>query len=102
VIIYRTTKLDAFQHDFSLKDQLRRSALSISSNIAEGYERETIKEFIRFLYIAKGSCGELRSQIYVSNKIGFLLEDNFNEIYDLSKILARKIQSLINYLKTTL
>lgn len=102
VDIYRITSLDAFSHDFSLKDQLRRSALSISSNIAEGYERETTKEFIRFLYIAKGSCGELRSQIYVSYKIGFLDQENFDILFNTSKTISAKIQSLINYLKTKL
>ena len=62
VKIYNVTSCDSFKHDLALKDQLRRSTLSISSSFAEGFERETTKEFIRFLYIAKGSCGESRSQ----------------------------------------
>lgn len=102
VIIYDITKLDSFKHDFSLKDQFRKSALSISSNIAEGYERQTVKEFIRFLYIAKGSCGELRSQLYLSQKINYLPNDEFTTLYTRSKKVSGQIQSLINYLKTTL
>jgi len=102
VDIYRITNLDAFSHDFSLKDQPRRSALSISSNIAEGYERETTKEFIRFLYFAKGSCGELRSQLYLSQKINFLPNEEFETLYTASKKLSGQIQSLITYLKTTI
>jgi four helix bundle protein len=57
---------------FELKNQITRSALSISSNIAEGFERGTDKEFIRFLIYAKGSCGELRSQIYIGIKIKYI------------------------------
>ncbi|MBC8383239.1 MAG: four helix bundle protein [Candidatus Cloacimonetes bacterium] len=100
VDVYRITDLDPFKHDFSLKDQLRRSAISISSNIAEGFERETHKEFIRFLFFAKGSCGELRSQLYVSQRIGFLDENIYERLKTRCKMLSSKIQSLINYLKS--
>ena len=58
--------------DFVFHDQLRRAAVSIASNIAEGKERESTAEFIRFLYIAKGSAGELRTQLYIANKIGYI------------------------------
>ena len=58
--------------DFSLRDQMQRSAVSIPSNIAEGYERNSNKDFIRFLYIAKLSSGELRTQLYISQKIGLI------------------------------
>jgi len=81
VKIYNVTSYDSFKNDFALKDQLRRSALSISSNIAEGFERETTKEFTRFLYIAKGSCGESRSQLYLSYKINFLPSKDFDTLY---------------------
>jgi len=102
VKIYKITNLGSFKYDYSLKDQLRRSAISISSNIAEGFERETIREFIRYLYIAKGSCGESRSQLYLSQKKNFLPDLDFDSLYTTSKKLSGQIQSLINYFKTTL
>jgi len=58
--------------DFEFKDQITRSGLSVPSNIAEGYERKSIKELIHFLSIAKGSCGELRTQIYIGIDIGYI------------------------------
>lgn len=58
--------------DFGFKDQITRSGLSVPSNIAEGYERKSIKELIHFLSIAKGSCGELRTQIYIGIDIGYI------------------------------
>ncbi|MBC8525749.1 MAG: four helix bundle protein [Candidatus Cloacimonetes bacterium] len=100
--IYQITNTPKLKFDFSLKDQLRRSAVSISSNIAEGFERETNKEFIRFLYIAKGSCGELRSQIYIAFRIGYIEEKIYISLLDKCKILSRKIQKLITYLKNHL
>lgn len=58
--------------DYGFRDQITRSGLSVPSNIAEGYERETNKEIIRFLYIAKGSCGELETQIYIGMEVGYI------------------------------
>lgn len=58
--------------DFGFKDQITRSGLSVPSNIAEGYERKSIKELVNFLSIAKGSCGELRTQIYIGIDIGYI------------------------------
>ena len=60
--------------DFGLRDQMQRAAVSIPSNIAEGYERNSNKEFIQYLFISKGSCAELRTQIYLATKIGILNE----------------------------
>lgn len=61
--------------DFGYRDQIQRAGVSIPSNIAEGYERQSNKEFIRFLYIAKGSCGELRTQIYLGIELGLIQEE---------------------------
>ena len=64
--IYRITKTSKFSRDFGLAEQIRRAAISIMSNIAEGFERGGNQEFMQFLYIAKGSCGEVRSQVYIA------------------------------------
>jgi len=65
VEIYKLTMEEPIAKDWGLRDQLRRSAVSVPSNIAEGYERNSNREFRRFLFIAKGSCGELRTQLYI-------------------------------------
>ena len=65
-IIYRVSSGSKFSKDFALRDQIRRAVISIMSNIAEGFERSGNQEFVQFLYIAKGSCGEVRSQIYAA------------------------------------
>ena len=64
--IYQLTRDSRFAKDFGLRDQIRRAAISIMSNISEGFERGGNQEFIQFHYVAKGSCGEVRSQLYVA------------------------------------
>ena len=78
--IYKATNLPAFSRDFGLKDQIRRAAVSIMSNIAEGFERGRPTEFHQFLSIAKGSCAELRSQLYVAFDAGYVNEPQFREL----------------------
>src|SRR5437588_11500936 len=78
--IYKITNLPAFSRDFGLKDQIRRAAVSIMSNIAEGFERGRPAEFHQFLSIAKGSCAELRSQLYVALDAGYVNEPQFREL----------------------
>jgi four helix bundle protein len=81
--IYRITNLPKFSRDFGLKDQIRRAAVSIMSNIAEGFERGRASEFHQFLSIAKGSCAELRSQLYVALDAEYLNDDQFRALmYD--------------------
>ncbi len=70
--IYRISAQRPFVRDFALRDQVRKSAISIPSNISEGFERFTLAEFQRFLSIAKGSCGELRTQLYIASDIGYI------------------------------
>jgi four helix bundle protein len=77
VEMYRITKEGKLAKDFGLRDQLRRAAASVASNIAEGKERETVSEFIRFLYIAKGSAGELRTQLQIAKEVGYLEKEEF-------------------------
>ena len=83
--------------DFGLRDQMQRAAVSIPSNIAEGYERNTNKDFIRFLYISKGSCSELRTQIYLAIEIEVIDRKMGNQLLD----STRKISAMLhNFIKT--
>ncbi len=82
--------------DFALKDQIQRSSVSIASNIAEGADRGTQKEFNRFLYIARGSCSELRTQMLIIQKLWYISESDFvsfdKKIVDLHKMINGMIQ----------
>jgi four helix bundle protein len=82
--------------DFGLKDQLCRSAVSVPSNIAEGAERDSKAEFIRFLHIAKGSVAELRTQIYIAQRIGILTSSNKDTLVLELKEISAMLQGLIN------
>ena len=98
--IYAETRRPAFAKDYGLADQMRRSAVSVSSNIAEGFERESNQEFVRFLSIAKGSAGELRSQLYVARNAGYIDADRFHELHALASEVGRILAHFITYLKT--
>ncbi len=99
-IIYKTiNKNKNLQRDFALSEQLKKSSISIPSNIAEGFERESNKEFIRFLYIAKGSCGELRTQIYLAKELGYITKEKHQHLNNLCKKISRMIMSLIKTLR---
>jgi four helix bundle protein len=98
--IYEASKQRDFYRDTGLREQIRRAATSAMSNIAEGFERGTRKEFIQFLNIAKGSVGEARSQLYVALDQAYLTETKFNELRDQAAELSRRIASFISYLKT--
>src|SRR5205814_5624320 len=80
--------------NFTMQDQLQRASLSVPSNVAEGYERNSNKEFIRFLNIAKGSCGELRTQLYISRKLNFLSKTDFNHLIIESKEISAMLHGL--------
>jgi four helix bundle protein len=88
-------KASAVIRDYGFRDQLTRSALSIPSNIAEGFERDSNREFARFLRIAKGSCGELRTQLYISIEAGFLEVSQAQVFIQEAKELSRMMQGLI-------
>ena len=97
-----TNKSNSFSRDFGLRDQIRRCVISISSNIAEGFERETTKEFIRFLYISKASAGEFRSQLYLAKDLNYLSLNEFDKLKDKVNDVSRLIAGLIKYLKSTI
>ncbi len=82
--------------DFGLKDQMTRSAVSVPSNISEGSERGSKAEFVRFLNIAKGSSAELRTQVYIANKVGLMSFNDKEEIITELKEISAMLQGLIN------
>ena len=98
-LIYQTTNQPSFLKDYNLVSQIRKSAVSIASNIAEGFERDGNKEFINFLYIAKGSCGELRCQLYIAKDQHYLKADSFQEMYNLATEISVSLNKLIKYLQ---
>ena len=85
--------------DYGFKDQITRSGLSIPSNIAEGIERRSDKEKVNFLSYAKGSCGELRTQIYIGMKIGYLSKDKGNKWITETKEISAMLIGLMNSIK---
>jgi len=97
--VYRVSVNEKFIRDFGLRDQICRASVSIMSNVAEGFERDGDKEFIQFLYIAKASCGEVRSQLYVALDQNYISEGDFDLIY--AKLIENSqiISGLIKYLK---
>lgn len=97
--VYELTSGNKFQNDFNLCRHMQKTAVSIMSNIAEGFERQSKKEFIRFLYTAKGSCGELRSQLYVAFDLTYIEENGFNEIFSLTELISKSIAGFIKYLR---
>ncbi len=98
--LYEVTDNQLFKKDFNLTKQIRRASISISSNIAEGFERNSDKEFIYFLYVAKASAGEVRSQLYLAIDLNYIsaleFEELFNEVSDISKLISGFIKYLNN------
>jgi four helix bundle protein len=92
--IYRVTNIGDFAHDWDLRSQLRRSAVSATSNISEGFERNRPREFYHFLSISKGSCGESRSQLYVALDAQYLSRSDFDTLRAQAEELSRVISGL--------
>jgi four helix bundle protein len=95
VLIYKITQERNFRRDFGFKDQIRRAAISIPSNIAEGDEHGSNKEAVRFFYIAKGSLAELQTQIEIAFEIGYLNENTRKELCNRTQMIGRMLGSLI-------
>jgi four helix bundle protein len=97
--VYRLTKTEKFLKDFGLRDQIRRATISVMSNIAEGFERGGNQEFVQFLYVAKASCGEVRSQLYVALDQGYATANDSEKLLQLFRRLSGMISNLITYLR---
>lgn len=98
--VYKAAKQKPFSRDFSLRDQITRAAVSTMSNIAEGFERGSRKEFIQFLNIAKGSSGELRSQLYVALDQEYINQKLFDQVRESALSLSRRLAKFIRYLES--
>ncbi len=92
--IYSATGRKEFYADFSLRDQMRRASVSVMSNIAEGFDRASKREFHRFLLIAKGSCAEVRSQLYVAYDVKYIDQEMFDKLSELTREISRNIGGL--------
>ena len=99
--IYIITDAESFKCDYRFTQQIRAAAGSIMDNIAEGFERNGNKEFVNFLYIAKGSCGEVRSQLLRANDVGYIDDITFQQLFNGTLELGRKIYNLAQKIKDT-
>jgi len=97
--VYEVTATGKFARDFGLRDQIRRATVSILSNIAEGFERGGDNEFVQFLAIAKGSCGEARAQLYVALDQGYISHAQFETLFESATDVSQLISGFIKYLR---
>ena len=99
--IYPITQKEGFKYDSRFVQQIRAAAGSIMDNIAEGFERSGNKEFVNFLFIAKGSCGEVRSQLIRANDVGYLTKEEYDVLYAECRRLSAGIMNFIKELKAS-
>ncbi len=97
--IYAATNQMPWAKDFLLRDQIRGAALSIPSNVAEGFERDSDRAFANHLSIAKGSSGELRTQLYIAAKLGYISRDTVRDLVRKAESLSRRISRIIQHLR---
>jgi len=99
-LVYSLTKKESFSMDRGLRDQIQRAAISIMSNIAEGFESQGNREFVQFLFYAKRSSGEVRAQLYAALDLGYINEVESKEANELAMKVSRMLSSFISYLKS--
>ncbi len=97
--IYRLTRKQEFSRDLPLVSQIRRAASSVTSNIAEGFERDGNREFVSFLSISKGSCGEVKDHLYTAFDERYIAENEFENTYKLADEAGRRIGAFMRYLE---
>jgi four helix bundle protein len=98
-LIYAATRKPEFRKDFGLKEQIKRSCVSVMSNVAEGFGRGGNSEFIQFLFVAKGSLSEVKSQLYVGLDLNYIASSEFKKAYEMTEEISRLINSFIKSLK---
>lgn len=97
--VYAASRDGSFSRDYALRDQIRRAAISVMSNIAEGFESRTQPLFAEYLGRAKASCGELRAQCYVALDAGYLPDESFTSLLSQAEICIRQIARLLQYVQ---
>ena len=97
--VYALTNDSPLAKDYGLRDQLRRASVSVLSNIAEGFERDTTPDFIHFLFMAKGSAGEIRAQLYIALDQNLISKEQFDTVSTSARQVSGIISKLITYLK---
>ena len=99
--VFKITSEEPFCKDFRLRDQIRASSGSVSDNIAEGFDRGGNKEFVQFLFVAKGSCGETRNQSYRAFDSSYISQEILDDLLERTDIISRKTTNLIKTLKNS-
>ena len=97
--IYAHTKIGPFAKDFGLRDQIQRASVSTMANVAEGFDRGGDKEFIQFLSVSKGSCGEVKSHLYVALDQQYISPAQFSQLYNSSDDVGRLLSGFMGYLR---
>lgn len=97
--VYKCTRTGEFARDYGLKDQIQRASVSAMANVAEGFERGGDKEFIQFLSTSKGSCGEVKSHLYVALDQGYIATPAFDQLYGQASEVSRLLSGFMAYLR---
>jgi four helix bundle protein len=97
--VYAHSKTGLFAKDYGLRDQIQRASVSIMGNVAEGFDRGGDKELTQFLSISKGSCGEVKSHLYVALDQQYIVQEQFNRLYNCADEVGRLLAGFMSYLK---